>query len=109
MVAGSEAVRVTVWGDVYVPPAGEAPTAAAAVSTVQVRLSGPWSMLPAASTARAAKVCGPSDRPVRLTGGVHGAKAAPSSEHWKVAPASDEMAIVAALLLTVPVGAASTV
>ncbi len=56
-----------------------------AVSTVQDHVAGVGSALPAASTARTAKLCGPSVKPARLSGVVQEPKAAPSSEHSNVA------------------------
>jgi len=50
----------------------------AAVSTVQVRVSGEGSTLPTASLARTAKVWLPSPRPVKEVVEEQGAKAAPS-------------------------------
>src|SRR5918999_262656 len=55
---------------------------------VQVWTAGVWSTLPARSVARTRSVCWASDRPVSSCGDSQAAKAAPSSEHWKLAPGS---------------------
>src|SRR5262245_27663587 len=62
----------------------------AAVSVVQVKLAGVASTLPAPSTPRAAKVCGPSGRLDSgiETGDAQAAKAAPSRLHSSVASGS---------------------
>ena len=56
--------------------------------TVQVRVAGDESMLPAASLARTEKVCEPLDRPVSTLGDEHGANSPASSLHSNVEPAS---------------------
>ncbi|XSF08636.1 hypothetical protein VZP55_30365 [Myxococcus faecalis] len=77
----------------------------ATVSTVQVRLAGVASKLPAASTARTCKVWLPCDKPGKVTGSVHAAKGAPSSEHWYVTASSLELKSNVALALFVrPLG-----
>ena len=58
------------------------------VSTVNVRVAGVGSTLPAASRARTANVYSPSASAPRLCGDVHAANAAASSRHSNVAPAS---------------------
>jgi hypothetical protein len=63
-------------------------TAGATVSIVQVKLAAALA-LPAASVAFTWKVCEPSARPEYAFGLVQLAKAPPSSEQVKVAPASD--------------------
>jgi hypothetical protein len=79
-----------------------------AVLTVQVRVAGVASTLPAPSLALTEKVCEPSARtPCSGTvfGELHEAKAPPSREHSKVEPASEEENVnVAEVLLTVPDG-----
>src|SRR6185437_7448787 len=84
-------------------------TVGAVVSTVKLRLTvGP--ALPNGSMAWTVRVCGPSARPVRLTGLVQVVAAAPSSEHQAVAVGSSTVKLrLAALLVIVPVGAAVTV
>src|SRR5918997_485077 len=62
----------------------------AAVSTVIARLAGLVSVLPAASVARTWNVCAPSDNAPVVCGEVQAAKAAASTRHWKLAPASLE-------------------
>src|SRR5205809_830149 len=77
------------------------PSVKATGSTVQVRLAGVASTLPAGSVAWTWKVCGPSPRPLRPAGEVHAARAPPSSPHRNVVPASfDEKEKVAAASLT---------
>ena len=55
-------------------------------STVQVHVAGDGSTTPAASRARARKVCEPSVSALYETGLVHALKGAPSRLHSKVAP-----------------------
>src|SRR5918992_2265759 len=57
-------------------------------STVPTQRSGVESKLPAASRARTSMLWSPSVRPLTRCGDSQAAKVAPSSEHWKVAPAS---------------------
>ena len=66
--------------------------------TLQLRLAGVRSTLPAASMARTRSWWLPTDRAVYVTGETHVLKAEPSSEHWKVAPASLENVSVACVL-----------
>src|ERR671914_2872921 len=64
--------------------------------TLQLRLAGVRSTLPAASIARTRSWCTPTARPVSSSGETHALYDAPSSEHWKVEPLSlEENAIVA--------------
>ena len=58
------------------------------VSTVQVRLAGVGSVLPAGSVARTVNVCEPSARPLYVWGEVHAVSAPPSSVQPKVEPVS---------------------
>ena len=60
-------------------------------SIVQVKLAGVPSVFPAASVALTWKVCEPAARPLYVCGLVQAAKAAPSSEHWKLEPVSVEL------------------
>ncbi len=60
------------------------------VSTVQERAASLASRLPAASTARTRKVCGPSATPVSWRGESQASQAASSSLHSKPAEASGE-------------------
>jgi hypothetical protein len=57
------------------------------------------SVLPAASVARTWNVCDAFESPVYACGLVQLAKAAPSSEHWKVLGVSDELNVKLALAL----------
>src|SRR5215217_5857526 len=74
----------------YEPPfdGNDVVEAGAVASIVHVNDAGVASVLPAASVARASKVCEPSARPVYDFGEVHEAKEAPSSLHSNVDPAS---------------------
>ena len=58
------------------------------VSTVNARLAGVASVLPAASVARTSKVCAPRLNAPVVNGDVHGANAAASTRHSNVEPAS---------------------
>ena len=58
--------------------------------TVHDRESGVGSWFPAASTARTENVCPVGASPEYDLGLVQAANAAPSSEHWNVAPGSSE-------------------
>ena len=80
-----------------------------APSTVNVRMAGVWSVLPAASVARTLKVWAPSVRPVRVCSEVQAAQLPWSSWHWNVAPASLEKRNAAVVVVIVPVGPASIV
>jgi hypothetical protein len=62
--------------------------AARSAATVHVQLAAVSSTFPAASVARASRVCGPSARPVKTVGSGHGVKPALSSEHSNVEAAS---------------------
>ena len=62
------------------------------------------STLPAGSMARTRKVWLPAVNPVKFCGLVHAAKAAPSSLHSKVLPASFEVNVKLALVLFVAAG-----
>ena len=73
----------------------------AVVSTVHVRLAGVCSTFPAASVARIRISCWPTVRPVYSLGELHAVKAAPSSEHSNVAPASPAEKVNVALVLWV--------
>lgn len=64
--------------------------AGAVVSTIHVRVGGVGSVLPAASIARAARVCAPSASPVSSLGDRHAAQAPASSLHSNVDAASEE-------------------
>src|ERR687894_477697 len=81
----------------------------AAVSTVIARLAGLVSVLPAASVARTSNVCAPSDNAPVVCGEVHAAKAAASTRHWKLAPASLENPNVGVESPVRPVGPESIV
>ena len=61
------------------------------LSTVNVRVAGVASTLPSLSTAATAKVCLPSLSLAVVYGVAQAAKAAPSTEHRKVEPASLEV------------------
>ena len=81
----------------------------ATVSTVQLRVAGVGSALPAASRARTRNVCAPSARPEYVFGLVQAAKPPPSSSHSKPAPASLEKVKIASAEPTVPTGPESIV
>src|SRR5918998_2191183 len=81
----------------------------AAVSTVIIRLAGLVSVLPAASVARTSNVCAPSENAPVVCGEVHAAKAAASTRHWKLAPASLENPNVGVESPVSPVGPESIV
>src|SRR4051794_41914690 len=68
--------------------------------TVQVRVAGVPSGLPAASTARTANVCVPLARFAYVAGLAHACQAPLSSEHSKRAPSVDVKVNVARGLLT---------
>jgi hypothetical protein len=76
----------------------------AAVSTVQVKVAGLASVLPAGSVARTLKVCEPSARPVYGCGLVQAEKPPPSSWQAKVEPGSLEVKSNAALAEAVSAG-----
>ena len=59
---------------------------------MNVVVAGVGSMLPCGSTAWTRSVCGPG-APPGLYGDAQGTKAAPSSEHWKVEPASEAVSV----------------
>ena len=61
------------------------------VSTVNDRLAGDASVLPAASVARTSNVCAPSARAAVVNADQQDANAAASTRHWKVEPASVEV------------------
>ena len=63
----------------------------AVASTIQVRVAGEASGLPAPSIACTVKVCWPSGTSVRVRGLVQAANAALSSLHWNVDPSSEEV------------------
>ena len=75
-------------------------------STVQPRVAGDASALPARSIARTANVCGPSPRSVWSLGESHAAKAPPSSRHSKRARSSAVNEKAAERELLVPSGPA---
>src|ERR671915_2562138 len=81
----------------------------AAVSTVKARLAGLVSVLPAASVARTSNVCAPSDNAPVVCGEVQAAKAAASTRHWKLAPASLENPNIGVESPVKPVGPESIV
>ena len=60
----------------------------AVASTVKVRVTGVWSVLPAASVARTEKVCSPSASVASVRGVVHGSNAPASIRHSNVEPGS---------------------
>src|ERR687895_1740607 len=60
--------------------------------------AGPRSTWPAGSTARTASRCQPTARLLSSNGEVQVVNAAPSSAHWKVAPAMSEMKLNVALV-----------
>src|ERR687895_580307 len=80
----------------------------AAVSTANARLAAP-PVLPAASVARTSNVCAPSDNAPVVCGEVQAAKAAASTRHWKLAPASLEKPNVGVESPVRPVGPESIV
>ncbi len=90
--AGSSAANTKVAVAVVAWAAGplEMFAVGARVSTTSVRWSGVASRLPAASRARTAKLCWPSDSEPRAAPLVQPANAAPSTEHWNVAAGSSE-------------------
>jgi hypothetical protein len=65
-------------------------TGGAGAATVQLRLAGEVSVLPAASVARTAKVWDPTAT-MRASGGAQVPQAPESSEHWKLEPLSLEV------------------
>ena len=75
----------------------------AVASTVNVRVDGVASTLPAASSARTSKVCSPSASTAAVLGESQGAKLAPSTRHSKLEPGSpDENPNVGVASLVVP-------
>ena len=86
------------------PPVMVVSGAGATTATVNVRVAGVASTLPAASLARTANVCWPSARFVYACGDVLVANAAPSRRHSNVAPGSLVKANDAELEVMVPVG-----
>ena len=76
------------------------------VSTVQLRVAGDGSTLPAASTARTDHVCDPSDNPLSARGDAHPTQAPASRRHSKEPDSVEENAKVAAPEATVPDGPA---
>src|SRR5687768_10886293 len=72
--------------------------------TLQLRLAGVRSTLPAASMARTRSWCTPTDRSVYWTGELHELKATPSREHSNVELASLEENARVACVLPVSVG-----
>ena len=79
--------------------------AGAMVSTVQLRLAGVASVLPALSVALTWKVLGPSARPLYACGDVHAAKGPPFKLHSNVEPDSlEENVRFAEELETIPDG-----
>ena len=79
------------------------------VSTVNERLAGVGSTLPAASSRRTAKVYAPSPRAEVVWARLQVAKSPPSSEHSKVAPSSLENANVGVESFVGPLGPESIV
>src|ERR671936_3207851 len=78
-------------------------------TTSQSNVAGVASAFPAASTARTANVCGPSETPVSSAGVTQDANAAPSSLHSNVAAGSGEdSARIALVEVVVLRGPAST-
>ena len=71
---------------------------------VHVYVAGVVSTFPSASVARTRKVCEATERLLRFRGLVQAAKAAPSSEHWKVEPALLEVKLKLALVWFVVAG-----
>ena len=97
----------------FVGPVGPEPivvlgavvSAGGVVSTVNARVAGVASTLPAASVARTDTLCGPSARVVVVQGLVQLAHAPESTWHWNVDPLSlDVKANVGVLSLVVAVG-----
>ncbi len=77
------------------------------VSTLNARLAGVGSVLPAVSVARTSNVCAPSASAAVVNGVVQAANAPASTRHWKVDPASVAVKEnVGVLSLVVPVGPA---
>ena len=74
------------------------------VPTVNERVAGVASVLPASSVARTATVCGPLDSAAVVHGLVQSAHAPESTRHSNTAPASDVKAKVGVLSVIVPVG-----
>lgn len=66
------------------------------VSTAHVRSAGVGSGVPAVSTERTLKICGPSASELYVWPEAHGVKAALSSEHSKVEPGSFDSKVNAA-------------
>src|SRR5207248_10484514 len=83
--------ELRLWAELLVGWVGEAVMGAlgAAVSISQVQEAGAGSALPAASIAKTVNVCDPSATPVYVFGEVQLTAAEPSSEHMKLAPASE--------------------
>ncbi len=79
-------------------------TVGATVSTVQERLAGVSSVLPARSVARTSTVWSPWARPVRVSGEVQAWKVPPSTRHSNVAVSSAVNSTVALVEETKPVG-----
>src|SRR5436853_442110 len=78
-----------------VPGPDEMAVSGAVRSTTKVRVAGGGSVFVAASMARTAKVCAPSGSLASWSGELQLANGPLSSEHSKVAPASEENAKVA--------------
>lgn len=74
------------------------------VSTVKARVAGVWSALPTASTARTAKLCGPSPRLALVCGELHGLQPSPSSRHSNEAAPGPLKAKLGVVSLTRPLG-----
>ena len=98
------------WPDTHCPESGtRKPTLGGVVSgggvTVQVRLAGLPSVLPAALVARTENVCDPAARPVKLFGERQGTQMPRSSLDSKLDPAAlEENEKLALELVTVPLG-----
>jgi len=88
VVADSFTVNVTVPERLEVTPLGPPVivTTGAVVSTVHDQVAGLGSVFPDESVARTPNVCAPAAT-VKEMPDTHGAKAAPSCEHWNVEPA----------------------
>src|SRR5205085_2214224 len=92
-------------GWLVVPVGPESTTVcAAAVSTVQPRVAGMGSVLPAASVARTAKVCSRSGRPAYALGDEHATQSPASRRHSNDAPASEENAKLGDASFVAPIG-----
>lgn len=84
-------LKVIFFGPLVMVVSGGVVSDGPGTATVNVRLAGVGSALPAASVATTANVCAPLASGAVVTGDEHGEYAAPSTLHWKVDPASLEV------------------